>query len=62
MEISTPVSTPIGKNQIQTESTLDGLTEEDQRFFTSIHSGLNAISEHPSAATVQAILNYSKSI
>ena len=62
METSTPISNPLSKEPVQSESSAQELSEEDQNFLTTIHDDLTKIEMKPHAKTVKAILNYSKSL
>ena len=61
METSTTISKS-QSNPVQSELSPQELSEEDQLFFSTIHEDLNKLEKKPSAATVKAILNHSKSL
>lgn len=58
----TPSSLQSGNEKIQDEAPMEDLTEEDEFFFTAIRGHLNTIEKHPQENTIDAILNYSKSL
>lgn len=62
IEISTPVSDSLINFKVQSEVSSEDLGEEDQVFFASIHDDLNKISLSPNPATVEAILQHSRSL
>lgn len=63
IEISTPA-----QNQLCTSNAPDanreqeGLSEEDQRFYSSVKEGLDQLSKSPRNGTVDKLLAYSRSL
>lgn len=62
IKTSTPVSLQSANEKTQSDSLQEDLTEEDEFFFTAIRGHLNTIEHHPHSDTVEAILNYSRSL
>ncbi len=61
IEISTPTSNSLC-NDLADLACADGLSEEDQLFFTSLKINLDSLKMQPDVQTINAILNYSKSL
>lgn len=62
IETSTPKTNSLQNTKAENSPVIEELGEEEQSFFVSIKSGLNAIVSNPKQETVSSILNYSKSL
>ncbi len=61
IEIFTPTTNSLC-NDLSDSCGNDGLSEEDQLFFTSIKNNLDTLKMQPDQKTINAILNYAKSL
>lgn len=62
IKISTPKTNSLQNKKAEDSPLIEDLGEEEQKFYSSIKPGLNAIANNPQQDTISRILNYSKSL
>ena len=62
IKISTPKTHSLQQLEVNKDINPEGLSEEDQLFYTAIKPCLNAIAINPSQDTINNLVNYSKLI
>jgi len=62
IETSTPATNSLTNTKAESSFFADDLGEDEQAFYCSIKSDLNALANNQAEKTISSILNYSKSL